>query len=247
MNRPESVSLPSPYFREEHELLRAQVRRFVETEIKPHGLKWEEQGYVPREVLRRMGELGFLGIRYPAEYGGSEMDTLGSIVLAEELGRSTFAAPRSPSWCTPTWPRCTWRTQARRRRRRAGCRRSSPGRAITAVAVTEPDAGSDVKGHPHHRAPRRRRLRAQRLQDVHHQRRPRRPLFRRRQDRARRAPLAGDLDVHGRERARPAFASAARSTSTAGAPPIPPSSCSRIAAFRRKTCSARKAAASTPS
>ena len=91
MNRPESVSLPSPYFREEHDLLRAQIRRFVETEIKPHGFKWEEQGYVPREVLRRMGELGFLGIRYPAEYGGSEMDTLGSIVLAEELGRSTFS------------------------------------------------------------------------------------------------------------------------------------------------------------
>ena len=39
MNRPESVSLPSPYFREEHDLLRAQIRRFVETEIKPHGLK----------------------------------------------------------------------------------------------------------------------------------------------------------------------------------------------------------------
>ena len=81
MNRPESVSLPSPYSREEHEQLRAQVRRFVEQEIKPHGLAWEEQGFVPREVLRRMGELGFLGIRYPSEYGGSEMDTLGSIVL----------------------------------------------------------------------------------------------------------------------------------------------------------------------
>src|SRR4051812_50174205 len=91
MNRPESVSLPSAYFREEHELLRAQIRRFVETEIKPHGMKWEEQGYVPREVLRRMGELGFLGIRYPAEYGGSEMGTPGSVVLAEGLGRSTFS------------------------------------------------------------------------------------------------------------------------------------------------------------
>src|ERR1041385_3188846 len=90
MNRSESASLPSPYFGEEHELLRAQIRRFVETEIKPHGSAWEEQGYVPREVLRRMGELGFLGIRYPAEYGGSEMDTLGSVVRAEELGRSTF-------------------------------------------------------------------------------------------------------------------------------------------------------------
>ena len=80
----------SPYFSQEHEMLRAQVRRFVETEIKPKALAWEEQGYVPREVLRRMGSLGFLGIRYPARYGGSEMDTLASVVLAEELGCSTF-------------------------------------------------------------------------------------------------------------------------------------------------------------
>jgi acyl-CoA dehydrogenase len=81
----------SPYFTEEHEALRDQVRRFVETEIKPHALAWEEAGFVPREVLRRMGELGFFGIRYPSEYGGSEMDTLATVVLAEELGRSTFS------------------------------------------------------------------------------------------------------------------------------------------------------------
>src|SRR6476619_7594000 len=141
MNRPESVSLPSPYFREEHELLRAQIRRFVETEIKPHGLKWEEQGYVPREVLRRMGELGFLGIRYPAEYGGSEMDTLGSIVLAEELGRSTFsgaaitilvhtdmASVHVANAGTPA-QKARWMPQI-----------------VAGRAVTEPDAGSDVKG-----------------------------------------------------------------------------------------------------
>ena len=147
MNRPESVSLPSPYFREEHELLRAQIRRFVETEIKPHGLKWEEQGYVPREVLRRMGELGFLGIRYPAEYGGSEMDTLGSIVLAEELGRSTFsgvaitvlvhtdmASVHMANAGTPA-QKARWMPEIV-----AGPRRSPRSR------VTEPDAGSDVKG-----------------------------------------------------------------------------------------------------
>src|SRR5665213_1902145 len=83
-------SLPSVYFREEHDALRAQLRRFVEEEIKPHGEEWEKQGFVPREVLRRMGELGFLGIRYPADYGGSDMDVFGSVVLAEELGRCTF-------------------------------------------------------------------------------------------------------------------------------------------------------------
>jgi alkylation response protein AidB-like acyl-CoA dehydrogenase len=84
------VSHRSPYFSEEHEMLRDQVRRFVDTEIKPHALAWEEQGMVPREVLRRMGSLGFFGIRYPAKYGGSEMDTIATAVYAEELGRSTF-------------------------------------------------------------------------------------------------------------------------------------------------------------
>src|SRR6202163_2071728 len=81
----------SVYFSEEHEMLRAQVRRFVEEEIKRHGAAWEEQGFTSRETLRKMGELGFLGIRYPAEYGGSEMNTLGSVVLAEELARTTFS------------------------------------------------------------------------------------------------------------------------------------------------------------
>lgn len=60
-------------------------------EIKPHALQWEQDGMVPREVVRRMGELGFLGIRYAPEYGGSGLNTLATVVLAEELGRSTFA------------------------------------------------------------------------------------------------------------------------------------------------------------
>src|SRR5215217_358848 len=79
-----------PWFGPEHRMLRDQVRRFVEEEIKPRADAWEEQGFVPRDVLRRMGELGFFGIRYPAAYGGSEMDALGTVVLAEELGRSGY-------------------------------------------------------------------------------------------------------------------------------------------------------------
>src|SRR6185437_16395479 len=81
----------SPFFTEEQEMLRDQVRRFVEEEVKPFGEAWETQGFVPREVLRRMGALGFFGIRYPEAYGGADMDTLGSVVFAEELGRSTFS------------------------------------------------------------------------------------------------------------------------------------------------------------
>jgi len=145
MNRPESVSLPSPYFREEHEQLRTQIRRFVEQEIKPHGLTWEEQGHVPREVLRRMGELGFLGIRYPAEYGGSEMDTLGSIVLAEELGRSTFSGAAITILVHTDMASVHMANKGSPAQKARWMPEIVAGRAITAVCVTEPDAGSDVK------------------------------------------------------------------------------------------------------
>lgn len=136
----------SPYFGEEHEALRDQLRRFVASEVKPHGLAWEEAGMVPRAVLRRMGELGFLGIRYPADYGGSEMDTLATAVLAEELGRSTFSGFAITALVHTDMASVhifNAGSQAQRDRHMPDI---VAGKAICAVAVTEPDAGSDVKG-----------------------------------------------------------------------------------------------------
>ncbi|MBV9558228.1 MAG: acyl-CoA dehydrogenase family protein [Pseudolabrys sp.] len=140
-----SNALPSPYFKEEHEALRAQLRRFVETEIKPKAEAWEEQGSVPRDVLRRMGELGFLGIRYPAKYGGSEMDTLGSVVLAEELGRSTFGGVAITVLVHTDMASVHLANAGSVELQDRFMPDVVAGRAITAVAVTEPDAGSDVK------------------------------------------------------------------------------------------------------
>jgi acyl-CoA dehydrogenase len=142
----ESASRGGPYFSEEHELLRAQVRRFVETEIKPHALKWEEQGYVPREVLRRMGSLGFFGIRYPARYGGSEMDAMATVVLAEELGRSTFSGVAITALVHSDMASIHVFRSGSEAQREKWMPGIVAGEVITAVAVTEPDAGSDVKG-----------------------------------------------------------------------------------------------------
>ena len=136
----------SPYFTEEHEALRDQVRRFVETEIKPHALKWEEDGFVPRDVLRRMGELGFFGIRYPAEYGGSEMDTLATVVLAEELGRSTFSGVAITALVHTDMASVHIANAGSKVQRDKHLPAIIAGEKIVAVAVTEPDAGSDVKG-----------------------------------------------------------------------------------------------------
>lgn len=138
------MNADSIYLGEELRMFREQVRRFVEDEVVPHGREWEQTGQVPRAVLRRMGALGMLGLTYPTEYGGAGLNMLATVVLAEELGRSTFggfavtvlvhtdmASPHVARYGSP----------AQRERFLPSIIR---GDAITAVAVTEPGAGSDV-------------------------------------------------------------------------------------------------------
>src|SRR5713226_7178800 len=72
------LPMTSPIFTEEHDLIRQQLRRFVDEEVKPHGPRWETDGFVPRQVLRQMGELGFLSLRVPEAMGGSGLDARAS-------------------------------------------------------------------------------------------------------------------------------------------------------------------------
>jgi acyl-CoA dehydrogenase len=136
--------LDTIYTTDEHVTLRDQVARFLAKEVEPFGAAWEEQGFVPRDVLRKMGELGFFGITYPAQYGGAEADALTSLVFAEALSRSTFGGfivtvlvhtdMASPHLVNAG-------TVAQLAKYLPGVIR---GDLIAAVAVTEPDAGSDV-------------------------------------------------------------------------------------------------------
>ncbi len=132
------------YETSEHTLLRDQVARFLAREVEPHALAWEEEGATPRAVLRRMGELGLLGLMVAPEDGGAGADAMTNLVFAEALSQSTFggfivtvlvhtdmASPHlayagSPAQRARYLPRI--------------CR----GEAISAVAITEPGAGSDV-------------------------------------------------------------------------------------------------------
>lgn len=131
---------------EEHAQLRVQVRRFVETEVKPVAEAWERAGMVPREVLRRMGELGFFGIRYPEAYGGTDMDTRATVVLAEELGRSTFAGFAVTVLVHTDMASVHIQNAGSPAQKDAHMPGVIAGEKIVAVAVTEPGAGSDVKG-----------------------------------------------------------------------------------------------------
>lgn len=136
----------SVYFGEEHELLRDQIRRFVDEEVKPHALQWEQDGMVPRAVLRKMGELGFFGIRYSEEYGGSDMDTLATVVLAEELGRSTFSGVAITVLVHTDMASVHLYNSNSLELKQRFMPDVIAGRKIVAVGVTEPGAGSDVKG-----------------------------------------------------------------------------------------------------
>ncbi|MFQ5793708.1 MAG: acyl-CoA dehydrogenase family protein [Candidatus Bipolaricaulia bacterium] len=133
-------------FSEEHRLLRRTVRRFVAEELDPYVDEWEAEGIVPREIYRKMGELGFLGIRYPEAYGGLDADLVMSVAFAEELARCrsrglTMGVLVHTDMASPYLVR--YGTDAQMNRYLPGI---ISGEQICAVAITEPNAGSDVAG-----------------------------------------------------------------------------------------------------
>ena len=133
------------YFTAEHEAFRRVVRRFVETEINPHVEEWEAARIWPaRDVLKKMGNLGLLGLNYPETYGGGGVDYWYSAVLLEELGRADCAAvPMGiavhTDMATPAL--AEFGSDDLKRRFLAP---AIAGDLVAAIGVSEPDAGSDV-------------------------------------------------------------------------------------------------------
>jgi alkylation response protein AidB-like acyl-CoA dehydrogenase len=78
--------MQSLYFTEEHELFRESLRDFLKQEVEPYQDEWEKQQKVDRSLFRKMGEMGFLGLEFPEEYGGMDLDLMYTTVLAEEMG-----------------------------------------------------------------------------------------------------------------------------------------------------------------
>ena len=133
------------YFTDAHEELRTHVRRFLEKEVQPHLEEWEEKTF-PDSIMRRFGELGFLGLRYPVEYGGQAGDYFSAVVLSEEMARIAagglgMAVAVQSEMATP--PVFRFGTEEQKQRWLVP---AIKGEQIAALAITEPDAGSDVAG-----------------------------------------------------------------------------------------------------
>ncbi len=134
---------PIPPFTPEHEEFRATVRRFVETELYPHARGWEEARWFPNEVFSRLAELGYIGLKFPAQYGG-DGDVVADAVFVEELSRcgsgglAAGIGAHAGIALPPIWKFGT--EEQKQRFLVPGIR----GELIAALAITEPDAGSDV-------------------------------------------------------------------------------------------------------
>ena len=129
-------------YTEEHRIFRDTVRKFFAKEVIPNADAWEEAGRVPKSVWRKMGEQGFLCMDVPEEYGGLGADFLYSVILTEELGRTGntgLAAPLHSDIVVPYIS--SFASEELKKKYLPGC---VSGELITAVAMTEPNAGSDL-------------------------------------------------------------------------------------------------------
>lgn len=132
-------------FTEEHEMFRQTVRKFVEHEITPYADEWEAARIAPLHgLLKKMGNLGFLGLNYAEAYGGAEADFWFTVVLHEELARAPLggvpmAIAVHTDMCTPALAH-----HGSHALKEAFLAPALRGDMVGALGVTEPDAGSDV-------------------------------------------------------------------------------------------------------
>ena len=133
-------------FQQQHRLFRQAVRDFVKSELVPNIDDWEEKGFLPKTIFREMGELGFLGLEYENEFGGSQTDFWMTVVFAEELAKCKsggvgFSVIVHTDMSSPWLQK--YGTDEQKTEYMPDIVK---GNRICALAITEPDAGSDMAG-----------------------------------------------------------------------------------------------------
>jgi acyl-CoA dehydrogenase len=132
------------YETEDFSDIRAQARRFIEEQVVPHAEAWETAGMVPRTVIEQMGALGFFSLNVPENDGGLALGAVASAVLAEELGRSTFGGFAITAIAHVDLAMRYLLGGGNAEQKARWLPGLMAGTSVGALAVTEPDAGSDV-------------------------------------------------------------------------------------------------------
>ncbi|RLB00686.1 MAG: acyl-CoA dehydrogenase, partial [Deltaproteobacteria bacterium] len=136
------MSLLDKYYTQEHSIFRDSIRRFFEKEVTPYADQWEKEGIIPKELWKKFGAHGFLCPWLPEEYGGVGADFLYSFIEVEEAAKTHLGGFFFPLHSDIVVPYIyNFGNEEQKRRWLPGC---VTGDIITAVAMTEPGAGSDL-------------------------------------------------------------------------------------------------------
>jgi acyl-CoA dehydrogenase len=131
-------------YTDEHRQFRERLRSFLAAEVAPNVDQWEKDHIVPKEAWRRMGQAGFLSTWAPPEYGGMGGDFLYSVIVTEEMARTNHTGLAAMLHSDVVVPYiAAFGSEAQKKKYLPGC---VSGDIITAIAMTEPDAGSDLAG-----------------------------------------------------------------------------------------------------
>ena len=129
-------------YSEEHRIFRDAVKKFLDKEVVPHIEEWEAAGIVPKALWKKAGDQGFLCMWVPEEYGGAGADFLYSVIMTEETTKTNFSGLTASLHSDIIVPYiATFGTEEQKKKYLPGC---VSGDIITAIAMTEPNAGSDL-------------------------------------------------------------------------------------------------------
>jgi alkylation response protein AidB-like acyl-CoA dehydrogenase/putative sterol carrier protein len=132
------------YFTEDHEVFRQSVRQFFQKEVIPFIPEWEKAGEIPKGFWKKMGAMGFLGLNYPEKYGGSNADFFYTVVLLEEIARVNSGGFGAAAGVTPYMAGAHILAEGSDYLKDKYLPGGISGDLVGALAITEPNAGSDV-------------------------------------------------------------------------------------------------------
>jgi alkylation response protein AidB-like acyl-CoA dehydrogenase len=134
------------YFTEEHQLFRASFRDFLHKEVVPYIEQWEKTGTIDRFIWKKFGEMGFFGINYPTQYGGSNLDLFYTVIFLEELQKIKSSGFAAAMWAHVYLAMTHLSAEGSEAIKNEYLTASISGDKIGALCITEPFGGSDVAG-----------------------------------------------------------------------------------------------------
>ena len=132
------------YFTEEHHLFREGLRAFLDKEVKPHINEWEETGTISKEIWKKLGDMGYLGIHYPEEFGGLELDLFYTVILLEELQKVDSGGFAAAVWAHTYLAMTHLNAEGSQAIKEKYLTASISGEKVGCLCISEPFGGSDV-------------------------------------------------------------------------------------------------------